>query len=229
MKTVIVTGASGNLGRAVINRFLAEGYFVHGTVISNGPVPCDIQDERFEKAVVDLLNEEDAERFTASVIARQGAIHAAVLTVGGFAMGDIAATKASDIFKQYRLNFETAYNIARPVFVQMLKQGTGRIFMIGSKPGLQAGLGTGMTAYSLGKSLIFHLAELMNNEAKGTNVVTSVLVPSTIDTPQNRKAMPDADFADWVKTEDIAETICYYCSEKAKAIREPLIKVYNNA
>lgn len=229
MKTAIVTGASGNLGRAVINRFLTEGYFVHGTVVSNDPAPCDIQDERFEKTVVDLLNEEDAERFAASVTAKQGAIHAAVLTVGGFAMGDIAATKASDILKQYRLNFETTYTIARPVFVQMLKQGYGRIFMTGSKPGLEAGLGTGMTAYSLGKSLIFHLAELMNNEAKGTNVVTSVVVPSTIDTPQNRKAMPGMDFSKWIKAEDIAEVVSYYCSEKAKTIREPLIKVYNNA
>ena len=64
-----------------------------------------------------------------------------------------------------------------------------------------------MVAYGLAKSLIIRLAELMNLEAKGKNVVTSVVVPSTIDTPQNRKAMPDADFNKWVKPEDIKEEI----------------------
>src|SRR6185312_4722371 len=109
-------------------------------------------------------------------------IDAAILTVGGFAMGSIAETKTSDILNQYKLNFETAYNVARPVFLQMMKQGNGRIFIIGSKPGLNAKNGKGMIAYSLAKSLIFHLAELMNDEAKGKDVVTSVVIPSTINT-----------------------------------------------
>jgi hypothetical protein len=57
----------------------------------------------------------------------------------------------------------------------------------------------------------------------------SVVVPSTIDTPQNRQSMPDADFSKWVKPEDIASIICYHCTEEASALREPVIKVYNNA
>jgi NADP-dependent 3-hydroxy acid dehydrogenase YdfG len=69
----------------------------------------------------------------------------------------------------------------------------------------------------------------MNEEAKGKNVVTSVVVPSTIDTPQNRKSMPDADPSKWVKAEDIANAIYFYCTEEASVLREPLIKVYNNA
>jgi short-subunit dehydrogenase len=95
------------------------------------------------------------------------------INVGGFAMGSVAETKTSDIGKQYKLNFETAYNVARPVFVQMMKQNSGRIFIIGSKPGLSSVNSKGMVAYGLAKSLIFRLAELMNAEAKGTNVVTS--------------------------------------------------------
>jgi len=140
-----------------------------------------------------------------------------------------AETKTSDIAKQYKLNFETAYNIARPIFVQMLKQNSGRIFIIGSKPGLNAMNGKGMVAYGLAKSLIFRLAELMNEEAKGKNVVTSVVIPSTIDTPQNRKSMPDADPAKWVKPEAIADVIYFYCTDEAVVLRESLIKVYNNA
>jgi NAD(P)-dependent dehydrogenase (short-subunit alcohol dehydrogenase family) len=228
-KTVIVTGASGNMGQAVVKKFLAQGYQVVVTTIPNDPVPFEIEDTKLEKIVVDLMDEAESEKFVQQVIAKHGSIDAAVLTVGGFAMGKIADTKTADIYKQYKLNFETAYNVARPAFVQMMKQGSGRIFIIGSKPGLSAKNGKGMVAYGLGKSLIFRLAELMNDEAKGKNVVTSVVVPSTIDTPQNRKAMPDAKFENWVKPEAIAEAIYFYCTDEAAVLREPVIKVYNNA
>ncbi|MDX2049362.1 MAG: SDR family NAD(P)-dependent oxidoreductase, partial [Chitinophagaceae bacterium] len=192
MNTAIVTGASGNLGQAVVKKFIDEGYKVIGTVIPNDPAEINFPAAVFEKVVVDLMSEEDSDKFIQSVAEKYKSINAAVLTVGGFAMGKIAETKTSDILKQYKLNFETAYNVARPVFVQMMKQNSGRIFIIGSRPGLDAKNGKGMVAYGLAKSLVFRLAGLMNDEAKGHNVVTSVVVPSTIDTPQNRKAMPDA-------------------------------------
>ena len=87
----------------------------------------------------------------------------------------------------------------------------------------------GLVAYGLSKSLIFRLAELMNDEAKGTNVVTTVIVPSTIDTPQNRGATPKADFTKWVKAEDIAELVHYHSSENAAALREPVLKIYGGS
>jgi NAD(P)-dependent dehydrogenase (short-subunit alcohol dehydrogenase family) len=111
----------------------------------------------------------------------------------------------------------------------MIKQNSGRIFLIGSRPGLDAKNGKGMVAYGLAKSLIFRLAELMNEEGKAHNVVTSVIIPSTIDTPQNRKAMPDANPANWVKAEEISDVIYYYCSDEARALREPIIKMYGNS
>ena len=154
MKTAIVTGASGNMGQAVIKKFIDEGYKVIGTVIPNDPVPMDFPEDKLEKVVVDLMNEDDSAKFIASVISKYGSIDAAVLTVGGFAMGAVAETKTSDIGKQYKLNFETAYNVARPVFVQMLKQNNGRIFIIGSRPGLDATHSKGVVAYGLAKSLI---------------------------------------------------------------------------
>ena len=227
-KIAIVTGASGNMGQAVVKKFLGEGYHVVGTIVPNDKVPFDVDDTKLEKIVVDLMNEEAAEKFVQDIISKYGSIDAAVLTVGGFAMGTIAETKTSAIYKQYHLNFETAYNVARPAFIQMMQQKTGRIFLIGSKPGLSAVNSKGMIAYGLGKSLIFRLAELMNAEAKGTNVVTNVIVPSTIDTPQNRKAMPDANFNAWVKPETIAGIIYFYCTEAGAVIREPVIKIYNN-
>ena len=86
-----------------------------------------------------------------------------------------------------------------------------------------------MVAYGLGKSLVFRLAEIMNDEAKGHNVVSAVVIPSTIDTPQNRKAMPNVNFDNWVKPEEIANVIYFHCSDKAAALREPVIKVYGNS
>jgi NAD(P)-dependent dehydrogenase (short-subunit alcohol dehydrogenase family) len=229
MKVAIVTGASGNMGQAVVKKFIDEDYHVIGTVLSNGSIPMNFPSNKFEKVVVDLTNEDDSQKFIDTIIEKHGSIDAAVLTVGGFAMGKIAETKTADILKQYKLNFETAYNVARPVFVEMIKQNSGRIFIIGSKPGLNAKNGKGMVAYGLAKSLIFRLAELMNDEAKGKNVITSVVVPSTIDTPSNRKSMPDANFDNWVKPEAIADVIFWHCTNESSVLREPVLKIYNNA
>lgn len=229
MKTAIVTGASGNMGRAVVNRFLDEGYYVIGTVPVNDPVMLDVSHSRFEKAVVDLLNEESAARFVEEVIQKRDRIDALVSTVGGFATGTVCGTSLAAIDRQIKLNFDTTYTIAQPVFAQMMRQKHGRIFVTGSRPGLDSIHGGGMVAYSLGKSLLFRLADLMNDEAKGMDVVVNIVVPSTIDTAQNRKAMPEADFSAWVAPEEIADIICYHCSEKAKALREAVIKVYGNS
>jgi len=225
--TILITGAAGNLGKAVTEKFIKENYNVIGTIVEKDDFVSN--DKNFESALVNLTDEKVSADLIESIIKKHTSIDVAVLTVGGFAMGKIADTKTSDIYKQYKLNFETAYNIAQPVFLQMIKQNSGRIFLIGSKPGLDARSGKGMIAYGLSKSLIFRLAELMNDEAKGKNVVVNVIVPGTIDTSQNRKAMPDADFSKWTKAEAIADIIFWHCSNEASVLREPVIKVYNNA
>ena len=229
MKTAIVTGASGNLGQAVIKKLLAEDYYVTGTIIPNDSVTINGKGKNFETAVVDLMQDDLAGQFVDMMVAKHGAVDVAILTVGGFAMGNIINTSTADIAKQYKLNFETTYNVARPVFAQMMKQGHGRIFLIGSKPGSDMNNSKGMVAYGLCKSLIFRLAELMNVEAKGVNVVTSVVVPSTIDTPQNRESMPKADYSKWVTPEAIADVIYFHCSKEGAILREPLIKVYGGS
>lgn len=222
-KTVIVTGANGHLGQAVVKKFLDEGFHVTGTVRKEGSLIVD--HKHFEAVTADLTKEKDADKIVRSFIDKHGIIDAAILTVGGFAMGKIAETTTKNINEQINLNFETAFNIAKPVFLQMMKQENGRIFLIGSRPGVDMRNAKGMLAYSLSKSLLFRLAEHFNIEAKGTNVVTSVMVPSTIDTPENRTSMPDADFSKWVKSEEIASVIYYYCSPAAISLREPIIKI----
>lgn len=201
MKTAIVTGTLGNLGQAVVKKYLTENFAVEGI----GSLSID--SPHYHTVTVNLTDEIAAGQWIQSVISKHATIDVAVLTVGGFEMNDIAHTNSSAIAKQIQLNFETAYNVAKPVFVQMLKQGSGRIFLIGSKAGLDMKNSKGMVAYGLSKSLLFRLSELMNDEAAGTGVKTVVIVPSTIDTPQNRAAMPGADFSKWQTPEFIANTI----------------------
>lgn len=201
MKTAIVTGTSGNLGQAVVKKYLTENFAVEGI----GSLSID--SPHYHTVAVNLTDEIAAGQWIQSVISKHATIDVAVLTVGGFEMNDIAHTNSSVIAKQIQLNFETAYNVAKPVFDQMLKQGSGRIFLIGSKAGLDMKNSKGMVAYGLSKSLLFRLSELMNDEAADTGVKTVVIVPSTIDTPQNRAAMPGADFSKWQTPEFIANTI----------------------
>src|SRR5688572_23050589 len=109
MKIAIVTGASGSLGQAVVKRFIENGYKVIGTVVPNDATTFQFPEDRFQKIAVDLMNEEDTRHFAGSVIEKYNHVNVAVLTVGGFAMGTIAETRTSDISRQYKLNFETAY------------------------------------------------------------------------------------------------------------------------
>ncbi len=223
MKTVLITGAAGSLGSATAKKFLAEGYHVIGVVNHAS------SDESFESVKADLTDEAATEEMINQLIAKHGNIDVLVSTAGSFAMGDIAATKMSDIKAQFKVNFETAYNVAQPVFTHMMKRGSGRIFLIGSRPGLAASAAKGMVAYSLAKSSLLYLTELMNEEAKGVDVVASLVAPSIIDTPANRKDMPQADVSRWVTPEAIADVIHFYCSDAASVLREPVIKVYGKS
>ena len=101
-KIAIVTGASGNMGIAVIEKFLREGYRVVGTVIENDPVKINLTAPGLEIATVNLADETASQQFVASVIQKHGRIDIAVLTVGGFAMGNIASTSTSAILQQYK-------------------------------------------------------------------------------------------------------------------------------
>ncbi|HEY8734286.1 MAG TPA: hypothetical protein VIL90_06945, partial [Puia sp.] len=89
--------------------------------------------------------------------------------------------------------------------------------------------GKGLIAYALSKSLLFRLAEYLNEEAKGINVSVNVVVPSTLDSSLNRKSMPEANPDNWVKPAEIAEILEFLVSDKAKSLKETVLKIYNNA
>ncbi len=226
MKTVLITGAAGNLGKACVEKFLAEGYKVLATVSPGQLLGYDLAGiETFE---ADLTNEDSVEQVITSITSTFK-IDAALLLVGGFAMGNIKDTTGIALQKMFSLNFDTAYFTARPLFNHMMKQSSGRIVFVGARPALNPADGKSTLAYSLSKSLVFKLAELLNAEGASNNVVSHVIVPSILDTPLNRTNMPTANFSDWVKPEEIADTIAYLCSDSGAAIREAVVKLYGRS
>lgn len=228
-KTVIITGANGNLGSAVTKVFLEKGYTVIATVINEAARKDLDPHERLSVEVVNLASESEAAGFVKNCINSHQQIDAALLLVGGFAMGGIDDTSSEDIKNQLSLNFDTAYHVARPLYLHMKENNRGRIVFIGSRPALKASQGKNLIAYGLSKSLLFKLAEYINEDAKGKNVTATVIVPSTLDTPQNRKSMPDVDPEKWVKPEVLAEILEFVVSDRSTPLRETVLKVYNNA
>jgi NAD(P)-dependent dehydrogenase (short-subunit alcohol dehydrogenase family) len=229
MKTVIITGANGNLGMAVTRFFLNKQYRVIATV-ANEAMQAELRTEALPDVyVVDLTDETATGNFVAAVIDKYQTIDAALLLVGGFAMGSVADTSSAAIDQQLSLNFKTAYHAARPLFQHMLVKGQGRIVFIGARPALEPAAGKDLVAYGLSKSLLFKLADYMNEEAKGKNVTATVVAPSTLDTALNRKSMPDVNPDNWVKPEALAAILEFIVSDAGAPLRESVYKVYNNA
>jgi NAD(P)-dependent dehydrogenase (short-subunit alcohol dehydrogenase family) len=228
-KMVLITGASGNLGTVVTQHFLDQGYKVIGTVSNEASKKEMPAHAALDLRVANLANEEETHEMIGELVKRYGKIDAALLLAGGFAMGNIAGSKQEAIRHQFSINFDTAYNVVQPLYQHMIENNYGRIVLIGSRPALKATDGKNMIAYGLSKSLLFKLAEYLNADAKGKNVTTTVVVPSTIDTPPNRQSMPKSDPSNWVKPQSLAEIFEFIISEKAATLRETVLKVYNNA
>ncbi len=229
MASIIITGANGNLGHTVVNRLLKDGYHLYVTAGHSGAGNLPV-DEKLDISVVDLLKEGPAREFVESSLKKDPGIRAAVLLVGGFAMGKMADTNKAELEKMIGLNFYSAYNIVRPLLAHFLNRPEGGQFILfGSRPGLIAGLGINSFAYSLSKAMIFKLAEFINAEGKNKEVSATVIVPSTIDTESNRKAMPDADFSKWVPAENIADAVSFSLSETGRMMRESILRIYHRS
>jgi NAD(P)-dependent dehydrogenase (short-subunit alcohol dehydrogenase family) len=226
---VIITGAGGNLGKTVTEFFLTKGCYVIATVRKDSDKMKLPSSDRLDVRVLDLSDESATSAFVQESVQQYGKIDAALMLAGGFAAGNIEETTGAKIRQQAGLNFETAYHLARPLLKHMVQQNYGRLVFVGARPALKPSAGKNMIAYSLAKSLLFRLAECINEEVKGKNITASVIVPSTIDTKDNRESMPDADVSKWVSPESIADILFFIISQSADPLRDAVYKVYNKA
>ena len=218
-RVVIVTGAHGVLGRAVVQAVQARGWAV--AAIDHGAPKADLGDA-FEVGGVDLTNAVAAARAVQSVVDRFGRLDAVLNIAGGFAWQKVDdAEPAWD--RMFALNLTTALNTSRSALPHLKAVSDGRIVNIGSAASLKAGAGMG--AYAASKSAVHRLTESLAEELKDTGVTVNAVLPSIIDTPANRADMPEVDPGKWVAPGDLAEVVLFLASPKARAITGALVPV----
>jgi NAD(P)-dependent dehydrogenase (short-subunit alcohol dehydrogenase family) len=220
-RNIIVTGATGNLGRAVMEKFKREGFKVIATVKPAGSEEIEEADDIYE---MDVTDEAAVEGFAKEYAYQYGEIEALALLVGGYAHGGIGNTSLEQVSEMIKLNFFSAYTMVRHFLPIMKKANNGSILLVGAKPVLHPEQGKSAVAYTLSKGLIMQLSELISQEVAGTRVRSHVFVPSIIDTPENRKAMTDQDFSKWVSAGEIAEAMHYAAS--SPSLKNMVFKLY---
>lgn len=230
---VVITGAVGNLGFATAQAFQRAG---HKTVL------VDRSPDRLKKVFtdlptspehlllggVDLSSPAAVEKLAADTIAHFGRIDVLVHTVGAWGGGKPAHEEdlaTWDVL--FNVNLHTTLHCCRAVIPQMLKQQHGRIINVASRDGLMGS--AGYAAYSASKSAVLRLTESLADELKCSNINVNCIMPGTIDTPQNRAAMPDADFSKWVEPSALADVILFLGSDASRAVNGAAIPVYGKA
>jgi 3-oxoacyl-[acyl-carrier protein] reductase len=199
---------------------VARGARIAGVdhAISQIPATAD----RIELGGVDLSNAAAAKTAIEAVAAHFGRIDALVNIAGGFAFEAVADRDTNTWQRMYALNVLTALNASRAAIGYLAASGAGRIVNVGAMAALQAG--SGMGPYAASKAGVHRLTEALAAECKGKITVNAVL-PSIIDTPANRASMPQADFAKWVRPQELAEVILFLLSDAASAVTGALLPV----
>ena len=219
-KVIVVTGASGALGKVVAEAALARAARVAGVDHAASKIPAT--DNRIELGGVDLSDAAAAKKAIDAAAAHFGRLDALVNIAGGFAFETVADGDPTTWQRMYALNVLTALNASRSALPHLVASGAGRIVNVGAMGALQAG--SGMGAYAASKAGVHRLTEALAAEWKGRITVNAVL-PSTIDTPANRASMPRADFAKWVTPQELAEVILFLVSDAASAVTGALLPV----
>ena len=218
-KTVLLTGAAGNLGGAVAQIFAHDG--ANLVLLDRSPlsdtVRASLEASLCLPIALDLCDAGQVHAAIEQAIARFGRIDVLCNLTGGFAMGQtVYETSDSAWDAMQDINVLTLRNTARAVVPQMLRQGGGKIVNVGAYSA-QRGL-AGMGAYIAAKSEVLRITEAMSAELRMKNINVNCVLPTILDTPQNRADMPDADPARWVHPQDLARVIAFLASEAARAI-----------
>jgi NAD(P)-dependent dehydrogenase (short-subunit alcohol dehydrogenase family) len=221
-KVVVITGGTGNLGRAVARAFDAAGARV--ATIDQIAAPADASDRYLSIGEIDLTQWTHAERAMQTVLAKWGRIDVLVNVAGAFRWQTLADGDISGWDQMYDINLKTAVFASKAALPSVLKSGAGRIINIGA--GAAAKAGAGMGAYAASKSGVLRLTESLSEEVKDQGVTVNAVLPGTIDTPQNRKAMPKADASKWVAPEAIADVVVFLASDGARAITGAAVPVF---
>lgn len=212
-KTVLITGANGALGRTAVVAAAARGARV---------IELDLA---FDAAARDrhCVDLGDAAATTAC-IAGLGAIDVVFNIAGGFTMGPLAHETPADVWAQmYRINVASMQHVTSAVVPGMLARGRGSIVNVGA---LSAREGQALMApYCVAKSAVMRLTESLSKELRERAINVNAVLPSLIDTPANRRDMPDADFSRWVAPADIAAVMCFLGSDAARAVHGALVPV----
>jgi NAD(P)-dependent dehydrogenase (short-subunit alcohol dehydrogenase family) len=229
-RVVIVTGAAGNLGGAVARAFQAAGAKLVLVDRAADRLPRlfpDLVDSpnHFLATSVDLTNADAVETMVDETAKRFGRVDVLVNTAGGFRAGTpVHETPLETWDFMLNLNARTLFIASRAVIPHMLQQGSGSIVNVAARAALKGG--AKMAAYSVSKSAVVRLTESMAAELKKDGINVNCVLPGTIDTPQNRQAMPNADHSRWVKPEAIADAILFLASDAARVVQGAAIPVY---
>lgn len=223
-RSVVVTGGTGALGRAVVQALLDEGAACHIPALEADP-----PDIYFEggggvtiTGGVDLSRDEAVREFYAQA-AEDGPIWASLHIAGGFAMGAIDDTSIDDFARMMMTNAASCFLCCREAVGHMKNSGGGRIVNVSAMPGLEPVRGAGMVAYTASKAAVAAITQSLAAEVKGDGIWVNAIAPSIIDTPANRRAMPDADHGSWATPEDLAQTILFLASSENSAATGALV------
>jgi NAD(P)-dependent dehydrogenase (short-subunit alcohol dehydrogenase family) len=232
-KVVMVTGAAGALGSVVARAFYNAGANVVCVDLDRDGLERIFEGVSFnpDNYLIESIDLTDPEKMKATVektIASFGKIDVLVNTVGGFRSGKpLHETPMQEWDFLMNLNARSVLVAMRAVLPHLIKRGNGAIVNIGARPGL-AGKAK-MAAYSASKSAVIRLTESVSAEVKDFGIQVNCILPGTIDTPQNRKDMPKADFSTWVEPESLANVILFLASHQAKDIHGAALPVYGRS
>lgn len=228
-RIAVITGGTGALGRAVTLDLLKSGATV--SVPYHGAGSWESLQElagehsgRLAGAPVDLRSPEDAGRFVADVLDRHGRLDFLVCVAGGFSAGKSFEIDDPQWQQMLDLNLMSVVRMLQPVVPAMIRQNFGRIVTVSSGAILKGG-GAGIAAYAVSKGAVRQLTEILAQELEEYDVHAHCVMPGTMDTEANRKAMPKADFSQWVQTEDVARVIHFLLSGESRAVRPVTVPV----